>query len=62
MGTVMSFAAGFLALASKGEFSSGAIGLMLTYTLTFSESIMWMVRYHALNRKNFSAQVYATRP
>ncbi|GAB7356539.1 hypothetical protein MBLNU459_g7281t1 [Dothideomycetes sp. NU459] len=54
-GTLMSFVAGLLALVNIGKISPGAIGLMLTYTMTFSENIVWMVRYHALNQQNFSS-------
>ena len=54
-GTAMSFIAGYFALASIGKVSPGAIGLTLTYAITFSENILWMVRYHALNQQNFAA-------
>ena len=55
MGTTMSFLAGYFALCNIGSVSAGAVGLSLTYTITFSENVLWLVRYHALNQQNFTA-------
>lgn len=55
IGTAFSFAAGCLTLLNLGSTSPRAIGLMLTYTMTFSDNVMWMVRYHALNEQNFAS-------
>jgi ABC-type multidrug transport system fused ATPase/permease subunit len=54
-GTLMSFIAGNVAIRRVDTVSAGAIGLSLTYAITFSENVLWLVRYHALNQQNFTA-------
>lgn len=55
VGTTMSFLAGYFAVSSIGSLSAGAVGLSLTYAISFSENVLWLVRYHALNQQNFTA-------
>jgi len=54
-GGLVAFFAGSLAILGIGRVDAGAVGLSLTYAITFSENILWLVRYHALNQQNFTS-------
>jgi ABC-type multidrug transport system fused ATPase/permease subunit len=54
-GGLVAFFAGSLAILSIGTVDAGAVGLSLTYAITFSENILWLVRYHAANQQNFNS-------
>lgn len=55
IGGLVSLIAGGLAILGVGRLDAGAVGLSLTYAITFSENVLWLVRYHALNQQNFTS-------
>jgi len=55
MSTLMFFIAGAFAIMNVGDTSAGSVGLSLTYAIAFSENVLWLVRYHALNQPNFAS-------
>lgn len=49
---VVSFFAGAFVVAAQGRISPGAVGLSLTYVITFTEHILWLVKLYAVNKHN----------
>ena len=48
------FAAAFVVMA-QGRINSGAAGLSLTYAITFTEHVLWLVRLYAVNEQNMNS-------
>ena len=48
------FAAAFVVMA-RGRINSGAAGLSLTYAITFTEHVLWLVRLYAVNEQNMNS-------
>lgn len=48
------FAAAFVVMA-QGRVNSGAAGLSLTYAITFTEHILWLVRLYSVNEQNMNS-------
>ena len=48
------FAAAFVVMA-QGRVNSGAAGLSLTYAITFTEHVLWLVRLYAVNEQNMNS-------
>ena len=52
---LISFLAAAFVVASAGRISVGAAGLSLTFALTFTEHIMWLIRLYAVNEQNMNS-------
>ena len=49
---LISFLAGAFVVANAGKISPGTAGLSLTYDVTFTEHVIWLVRLYAINEQN----------
>lgn len=54
-GALVSFFAGVFVVLSAGKIDAGAAGLSLTYAITFTDNILWVVRLYALNEQNMNS-------
>ena len=54
---LISFLAAAFIVASAGKINVGAAGLSLTFALTFTEHIMWLIRLYAVNEQNMNSYV-----
>lgn len=54
-GALVSFFAGVFVLLSVGKIDAGAAGLSLTYAVTFTENVLWLVRLYAVNEQNMNS-------
>ena len=52
---LISFLAGAFVLTSAGKISPGTAGLSLTYAITFTEHVLWLVRLYAVNEQNMNS-------
>ena len=52
---LISFLAGAFVVTSAGKISPGTAGLSLTYAITFTEHVLWLVRLHAVNEQNMNS-------
>ena len=52
---LISFLAAAFVVTSAGKISVGAAGLSLTFALTFTEHIMWLIRLYAVNEQNMNS-------
>ncbi|KAF4983679.1 hypothetical protein FZEAL_966 [Fusarium zealandicum] len=55
IGDLVSFSAGAFLILSLGEVDAGAAGISLSYALSFTESVLWLVRLYAINEQNMNA-------
>lgn len=55
VGAMVAFFSGVFILLSVGRIDAGAAGLALTYAVTFSDNILWFVRFYATNEQNMNA-------
>ncbi|MCJ1423071.1 hypothetical protein MMC29_000952 [Sticta canariensis] len=53
--SLVSFFAGAFVVAAQGRVSPGAAGLSLTYAITFTEHILWLVKLYAVNEQNMNS-------
>jgi ABC-type multidrug transport system fused ATPase/permease subunit len=56
-GALVSFFAGVFVILSVGKIDAGAAGLSLTYAVTFTENVLWLVRLYAINEQNMNSSV-----
>ncbi|KAI9837506.1 MAG: hypothetical protein M1819_007156 [Sarea resinae] len=54
-GALVSFFAGTFVILSTGKIDAGAAGLSLTYAVTFTENVLWLVRLYANNEQNMNS-------
>ncbi|MCJ1426399.1 hypothetical protein MMC29_004302 [Sticta canariensis] len=55
VGALVSFFAGVFVLLGVGKIDAGAAGLSLTYAVTFTENVLWLVRLYAVNEQNMNS-------
>lgn len=54
-GAMVSFFAGVFIILSVGKIDAGAAGLSLTYAVTFTENVLWLVRLYSANEQNMNS-------
>lgn len=54
-GALVAFFAGVFVILSVGKIDAGAAGLSLTYAVTFTENVLWLVRLYAVNEQNMNS-------
>jgi ABC-type multidrug transport system fused ATPase/permease subunit len=54
-GALVAFSAGVLVLSGSGFIDSGAAGLSLSYAITFTEIVLWLVRLYGANEQNMNS-------
>ncbi|KAI9832491.1 MAG: hypothetical protein M1838_005641, partial [Thelocarpon superellum] len=55
VGALVAFFAGAFVISSVGRIDAGAAGLSLTYAVTFTENVLWLVRLYAINEQNMNS-------
>ncbi|MCJ1469079.1 hypothetical protein MMC07_007712 [Pseudocyphellaria aurata] len=55
VGAFVAFFAGVFVISSVGKIDAGAAGLSLTYAVTFTENVLWLVRLYAVNEQNMNS-------
>ncbi|EGC47173.1 ATP-dependent bile acid permease [Histoplasma capsulatum var. duboisii H88] len=54
-GALVSFFTAAVIVMSVGQIDAGAAGLALTYAVTFTENVLWLVRLYAQNQQNMNS-------
>ncbi len=54
-GALVAFFSGVFIILSVGKIDAGAAGLSLTYAVTFTENVLWLVRLYASNEQNMNS-------
>lgn len=54
-GALVSFFAGAFIVLSVGRLDAGLAGLSLTYAITFTDNVLWVVRLYAMNEQNMNS-------
>ena len=54
-GALVSFFTGIFVIINSGKIDSGAAGLSLSYAITFTENVLWLVRLYASNEQNMNS-------
>ena len=54
-GALVSFFTGVFVITNVGNIDPGAAGLALSYAVTFTENVLWLVRLYAANEQNMNA-------
>lgn len=55
IGTLVCFFAGTFVVLSIGTISAGSAGLSLSYAITFTENVLWLVRLYGINEQNMNS-------
>lgn len=55
LGDLVAFFAGVFVILSLGKVKAGAAGISLSYAITFSENMLWLVRLYAMNEQNMNS-------
>ncbi|KAK8135951.1 ABC transporter [Apiospora sp. TS-2023a] len=55
LGDLVAFFAGVFVILSLGKIQAGAAGISLSYAITFSENMLWLVRLYAMNEQNMNS-------
>ncbi|KAI0997292.1 ABC transporter 7 [Podosphaera aphanis] len=55
IGDVVAFAAGAFVILSIGKVDAGSAGLSLSYAISFTENVLWLVRLYAMNEQNMNS-------
>ncbi|KKA26702.1 hypothetical protein TD95_003349 [Thielaviopsis punctulata] len=55
LGDMVSFFAGVFIVLSLGKIDPGAAGISLSYAISFTENILWLVRLYAMNEQNMNS-------
>lgn len=55
IGDLVSFFAGVLIILSLGKIDAGAAGIALTYAMSFTEDLLWLVRNYSVNEQNMNS-------
>lgn len=54
-GALVSFFAGVFVVTSIGRIDAGLAGLSLTYAITFTDNVLWVVRLYSTNEQNMNS-------
>jgi ABC-type multidrug transport system fused ATPase/permease subunit len=54
-GSLVAFSAGVFVMRSSGIIDPGAAGLSLSYAITFTEIVLWLVRLYGANEQNMNS-------
>ena len=54
-GALVSFSTAVFVITNVGRIDAGAAGLSLSYAITFTENVLWLVRLYAANEQNMNA-------
>ena len=54
-GALVSFFTGVFVITNVGRIDAGSAGLSLSYAITFTENVLWLVRLYAANEQNMNA-------
>lgn len=54
-GALVSFFAGAFVVVSAGSIDAGLAGLSLTYAITFTDNVLWVVRLYSMNEQNMNS-------
>ena len=54
-GALVAFFSGVFVILSVGKIDAGAAGLSLTYAVTFTENVLWLVRLYSANEQNMNS-------
>lgn len=55
IGDFVTFAAGAFVILSIGKIDAGSAGLSLSYAISFTENVLWLVRLYAMNEQNMNS-------
>lgn len=55
IGDLVSFFAGVFVILSIGTIDAGSAGLSLSYALSFTENVLWLVRLYSINEQNMNS-------
>ncbi|OWO99771.1 hypothetical protein B2J93_6826 [Marssonina coronariae] len=55
VGDLVAFFAGAFVVLSIGKIDAGSAGLSLSYAISFTESVLWLVRLYAMNEQNMNS-------
>lgn len=55
IGDLVAFFAGAFVVISIGKIDAGAAGLSLSYAVTFTENVLWLIRLYAMNEQNMNS-------
>ncbi|RKF64499.1 ATP-dependent bile acid permease [Erysiphe neolycopersici] len=55
IGDFIAFAAGAFVVYSIGKIDAGSAGLSLSYAISFTENVLWLVRLYAVNEQNMNS-------
>ncbi|KAF5021218.1 hypothetical protein F66182_6737 [Fusarium sp. NRRL 66182] len=55
VGDLVAFFAGMFLIFNLGKTDAGAAGISLSYALSFTESVLWLVRLYAINEQNMNS-------
>ncbi len=55
LGDFVAFFAGVFVILSMGKIDAGSAGLSLSYAISFSENILWLIRLYAVNEQNMNS-------
>lgn len=55
LGNMVAFFAGVFIILSIGKIDSGAAGISLSYAMTFTDSVLWLVRQYGSNEQNMNS-------
>ena len=54
-GALVSFFSGVFVVINAGKIDAGAAGLALSYAITFTQNVLWLVRLYAANEQNMNS-------
>ncbi|KAI5791332.1 P-loop containing nucleoside triphosphate hydrolase protein [Pyronema domesticum] len=54
-GALVAFFAGAFVVLNVGKIDAGLAGLSLTYAITFTDNVLWVVRLYAINEQNMNS-------
>jgi ABC-type multidrug transport system fused ATPase/permease subunit len=54
-GALLAFFAGMFVIINAGKMDAGLAGLSLTYAITFTDNVLWVVRLYAMNEQNMNS-------
>lgn len=55
IGDLVAFFAGAFVVLSIGKIDAGSAGLSLSYAISFTENVLWLVRLYAVNEQNMNS-------
>ncbi|TAQ88276.1 hypothetical protein B7494_g3387 [Chlorociboria aeruginascens] len=55
IGDLVAFSAGAFVVMSIGTIDAGSAGLSLSYAISFTENVLWLVRLYAMNEQNMNS-------